>query len=105
MANNNPTLRNPEQDWTEKQIATLKKLYPTTDNETVAQKVGKSVRAVRSQAVRLRLKKSTRYWDKPEEDYVLENWPVLSAEEIAADLGKTKWAIINKYRELKGLRK
>lgn len=104
MANPTPTPRHSEQDWTEKQIETLKKLYPTTDNEAVAKKVGKSVRAVRSQAVRLRLKKSTRYWDKPQEDWLLKNWDVLSVKELGEKLGKTKWAIINKYRELTGKR-
>lgn len=104
MANPNPAPRSREQDWNEKQIKQLEKLYPTTDNEVVAEKIGKSVAAVRSMAVRLRLKKSTRFWDKPEEDWLLKNWDHLSVQELCEKLSKTKWAVINKYRELKGLR-
>lgn len=110
MANPNPTTRSREQDWSEKQIKQLEKLYPNTDKEVIAEKLGKSVGAIRSQAGRLNLKKSTRYWDKPEEDYVLANWLEMTADEIAEGLkqkfgiDKTRWAVINKYRELAGLR-
>jgi len=74
-------------------------------------KIGVSVDAVRSKAVLLKIKKSDRYWDKPWENMILKNWNVMSPEELMAELKinsrskKTKWAIINKYRELKGLRK
>lgn len=102
--NNKPVKRSKKQDWTEKQIADLVKLYPINDNETAAKKIGKSVRAIRSKAQYLKLKKETRYWILKDEKFVLKNWAVLSPEEIGEKLGKTKWAIINKYRELKGLR-
>lgn len=96
--------------WPDGAIAVLKKHYPTKDNDEVAALTGKSVSAVRNMAGKLRLKKSTRYWDKPWEKFVIKNYPVMNDVEIAHGLlkkfgaAKTKWAIINKYRELMGLR-
>ena len=104
MANNQPIIRAKELDWSEAEEKKLARLYPTTDNEIIAQKLGKSVRSVRSKAQRMKLKKSNRYWDTPEEEYLLKNWQAMSAEELAEKLNKTKWGIINKYRELTGKR-
>jgi hypothetical protein len=111
MANPNPAIRNKQTDsWTEKQLKDLEKLYPMTDNDVIAEKISKTVRAVRSKAVLLRLKKSNRYWQMVHEKWLLKNYPVLSTLEIADafekkfGLIKTRWAIINKYRELAGKR-
>ncbi len=93
--------------WTKENIALLKKLYPKKSNAEVAAAFNLNERAIRNAAMRFKIKKSNRYWDKPEVDYVLKNWPVMSAVEIAAGLKekfgieKTRWAVINKYRELK----
>lgn len=103
--NINPPIRNKKTDtWSKKQIAQLEKLYPTTGNEVIAAKIGKTIRAVRSKAMVLKLKKEARYWALKDEKFLLKNWAVLSPEELAEKLSKTKWAVINKYRELKGLR-
>ncbi len=90
--------------WTEQEIKILKKHFPKKDNEEIAGLLNKSVRAIRNKAFILRLKKSDRYWGKPEQDFVLKNYMVMSAEEIGEKLKKTKWAVINKYRELTGKR-
>ena len=90
--------------WTPEKIKQLKKLFPTTDNKIIAEKLGSTERAVRSKAFILRLKKSDRYWSKNEEGFLLKNWDVMSATELGEKLNKTKWAIINKYRELTGKR-
>lgn len=93
--------------WLPEKVNLLKKLYPINDNDTVADKLNTTVAAVRYAAMRYKVKKSNRYWDKPETDYLLKNWPVMSAEEISAGLKekfkieKTRWAVINKYRKLK----
>ena len=104
--NKTPAIRNKEIDlWTDKQIALLKKHYPTKENKIVAAKIGKSISAIRAKATLLKIKKAKRYWDKAtSEKFLLKNWDILSPEEIGEKLGKTKWAVINKYRELKGLR-
>lgn len=105
------SLTGSRENWTAEMISLLKKLYPKTENTIVAEKIGVTVDAVRSKAVLLKIKKSDRYWDKPWEDLILKNWDVMSPEELITELKnkfkveKTKWAIINKYRELTGKRK
>lgn len=105
---NKPGQGRPVVAWPLEKVKLLKKLYPTLSNDIVADKLNTTVSAVRYAAMKFKVKKSNRYWDKPETDYLLKNWPVMSAEEIAAGLKekfkieKTRWAVINKYRELKG---
>jgi hypothetical protein len=91
-------------DWTRERIALLRKHYPNKPNEEVATLLKTSVTSVRNAAMKYKVKKANRYWDKPEEDFLLKNWQVMSAVELAEKLHKTKWAVINKYRELTGLR-
>lgn len=105
MANLNPITRNKKDNWTEKDIEKLQKLYPVKSNEDVAAALGKPASAIRAKAYKLRLKKDSRYWTPKESKWLKKNWDVMSAEELATKLNKTKWAIINKYRELTGKRK
>ncbi|HTE32721.1 MAG TPA: hypothetical protein VK666_20210 [Chryseolinea sp.] len=100
----------PATEWPKEKIALLKKHYPTTGNEEVATMLSTTVSALRNAATYYKVKKANRYWDKPETDFILKNWDALSPDEIADGLEKkfkikkTKWAVINKYRELMGLR-
>lgn len=100
MANNNPTPRAAGDAWTADEIKKLKKLYPKSDNQVIAEQLDVTVGAVRAKAVQLKLKKADHYWDKSEEQYILKNWGVLSAQEIADKLKRTKWSVYAKYREL-----
>ena len=111
---NKPAAGRPS-EWSKKKLTRLKNLYPATPNDTIAEILSKefeptTVSAIRNAAIRYKLKKTNRYWDKPEEKYLLVNWQVMSPEEIAVQLKrrfkfeKTKWAVINKYRELTGKR-
>lgn len=104
MANRKPTIRNVESDWTEAQEKQLKKLYPTTNNDVLAKMLNRTESAIRAKATKMRLKKADRFWDKSEEDFILKNVTVMSYPEIAKKLKRTKWAVINKYRELIGKR-
>jgi len=96
--------------WTQDTKKKLAKLYPVLPNSEVAKAFGLDERAIRNAVARFKIKKSNRYWDKSWEDYVLKNWESMSPIEIAESIQKkfkaekTKWAVINKYRELKGLR-
>lgn len=90
--------------WTPERVKILKATFPTQDNQAVADRLGTTVSAVRNAAMIHKVKKKNRYWDKPEEDFLVKNWPVMSAVEIAEKLGKTRWAVINKYREAMNLR-
>lgn len=107
---NKPGAGRPNTEWPKEKIALLKKLYPNKHNDDVAKEMNVTVSALRNAVVRFKVKKSNRYWDIPEEKFVTDNWPILSVSEIADQLKKkfgvekTKWSIINKYRELIGLR-
>lgn len=90
--------------WTTENIAKLKKLYPIKDNATVATELGTTERSIRSAAIKFNVKKSNRYWPKKDITTLLKDWPISTAEETATNLGRTRWAVINKYRETKGLR-
>src|SRR6186713_1464014 len=109
MANKSPVNRGHTDPWTADQIAVLTKLYPKTHNEIIAGELGKSERSIRAKATLLKIKKASYFWDRPEETFVLKNWDAMSPDEISKGLkekfgmDKTKWSVINKYRELKGL--
>lgn len=90
--------------WPSKKIDLLKELYPSTPNEDIEKKLGYSLSAIRSKAFKLGLKKENRHWSKKEEEWLLKKWDTTHSEKIAEHLKKTKWAVINKYRELTGKR-
>lgn len=92
-------------EWPKKDIAYLKKHYPTDGNEDIAQHIGTTVSAVRNMAVRLKLKKQKWSWPVEDEQWLLTNYPLLSIAELDEHLQRGKWGIINKYRELTGARK
>lgn len=100
------TAGRPANIWPPEKVKHLKRLYPKEDNADVAKKLGVTESALRNAAIRYKVKKSDRYWDKPWENYLLKNWKVMTALEIANGLKskfkveKTRWAVINKYREL-----
>lgn len=76
----------------------------------VAAKLGVTEYAVRNALHTHGLKKKARFWGADEEKFILKNWREMDPEEIAKAIkqkfgtSRTKWAVINKYRELAGLR-
>jgi len=91
--------------WFPAQIAKLKKLYPVTDTGEVAKTLGMTERAIRSAAKKFGIEKSDRYWTREQVATLEKMWADNSAVEIGKKLSKTRWAVINKYREVQGLRK
>jgi hypothetical protein len=94
-----------EDEWSDKEVALLKKHFPVKDTEEVSKIIGRSVRAIRSKAFSLSLEKSNRYWTKEQEKLILKKYYKLGADELSRKIGKTKWAVINKFRELTGKRR
>lgn len=93
--------------WSATDKALLTRIYPTHDNADIAATLGISERAVRSAATSFGLKKSARYWSIEDCKWLIDHWgaPGYGFPEIQAHFAnKTKWAIINKYRSLAGLR-
>lgn len=95
---NKPGAGRPVTDWPPERVKLLKKLYPTTDNETVAAKLGVTVSAVRNAATRFGITKNG--WTEKDEQWLLANAAKMTYDQLAKELGKTRWGVINKYREL-----
>lgn len=93
--------------WQPDKVALLKKLFATTDNDVIAAQLGTTKQAVRSKAFTLGLKKSTRFWSKKDIARMVKEIEKNKStpDQVAEILGKTRWAIINKYREVTGKRK
>ncbi|MBK0383519.1 hypothetical protein I5M32_11180 [Pedobacter sp. SD-b] len=92
-------------DWTDLEIEYLKNNFGKTSNKELSDYYKKNNQAIRTMAQKLGLKKQKWAWKIGEEKYVALNYGKLPIEEMITHLSKTKWAIINKYRELNGLRK
>lgn len=83
----------------------FKKLFPVTENSALSKKYDVTESTIRMWGSKLKLRKKSWGWTKKEEEYLLKSYPNLMATELAKTLKRSKWSIINKYRELMGLRK
>lgn len=82
----------------------FKKLFPVTDNATLSKQYKVTESTVRMWGAKLKLRKKSWGWTKEEEQYLLKSYPNLMATELAKTLKRSRWSVINKYRELTGLR-
>ena len=100
----------PVQVWPKEKIKLLKQLFPIMSNAELADQFGVTVSALRAIAAQYNVKKKNRYWSKQSAKMVLDLWESHNPDEIVVMLQqkfgivKTKWAVINKYRELSGLK-
>lgn len=85
----------------------FKKLFPVTENSALAEKYGVKESTVRMWGSRLKLLKKSWQWSRHDENFILQNYGTgrYTVDEMAEKIGRSKWSIINKYREAKGLRK
>ena len=90
--------------WTPAMVKIVHRKYPITDNKSVAKELGLTVSAVRNKALKMGLEKSKWYWTQEDEQYLITQMKMQSYEDIAKHLGRKRWAVINKYRELVGKR-
>lgn len=81
--------------------------YPIIASRLLAKKYKVEESTIRTWAANLQIVKANGRWSKGDERMLLKCYglPEYPINELAAKLGKTKWGCINKYRELKGLRK
>ena len=106
--------------WTEEEDRILKELYPTTDTEELAQRLGRSRHAINKRAADLGIKKDPEFvrlvrklswrkgkkkemlWTKEEDEKLCHLYleEELSVEEIAKKLNRTESAIRNRVRFL-----
>jgi|ERR1700694_4994628 len=91
-------------DWTDEQIASLRRLYPTTRTADLVPLIGRSLDGIKRKASVLGLKKDNYFWSRADEKKLVKIWPTLPASKLAELFGKTESAVTTKYRELTGLR-
>lgn len=96
---NKPGAGRPVETWPPDKVKLLKKMYPTTDNATIAKKLGVSVSALRNAAVRFGVQKKG--WTDKDIAFIKDNYTTLTYDQMAQKLEKTRWAVINKAREFK----
>lgn len=104
MANRNPIDIRKTVHWTEEEVKYLIKNYPKMDNILIANNLNRTVSSIRCKALMLNLKKSAYYWNKKDEKFLKENYQYMDYNELSDKLKRSKWSIINKYRELMGFR-
>lgn len=95
---NKPGAGRPIEAWPPEKVRLLRKLYPKTNNEEAAKKLGVTVSALRNAAVRFGVSKKG--WTKKDIDFIKTNFTTLTYDQMADRLEKTRWAVINKAREL-----
>jgi len=105
MSNKTPKRRSNSDSWSDFDEKLLHFSYPKVSNYIISERLNRSVAAIRAKAVTMGLVKENRRWSEKDEKFVLSNWEALSPVEIGKHLGRTKWAVINKFRELNGLRR
>lgn len=90
--------------WTPEMVKLLRRKFHLMDNKTLAAELGVTISAVRNKALKMGLEKKLWYWTPEDEAYLLAHMEAEGYEDIAKHLGRKKWAVINKYRELTGKR-
>lgn len=98
MGKNKPGAGRPIETWPPEKVRLLKKLYPTSKNADAAKMLGVTVSALRNAAVRFGVSKKG--WTDKDIAFIKANYTTLTYDQMADRLGKTRWAVINKAREL-----
>lgn len=86
---------------------TFKEEFKVTENALLAKKYGVSESYIRTLAARYKVKKAGWEWKSKEVVFLMGNYNQpdgLTINEIAKKLGRTRYAVINKYRELSNKR-
>lgn len=81
--------------WTDKQFAILDSEYPTADLKELAERLGKTLPAVKTKALMRRLKRSpdVRVWSPDRKERLIALYPDHTNLEIASLLGSTESAV------------
>jgi len=90
---------------TPEKVDDFKSAYPSTKNSELAKKYLVKESTIRLWAAQHGIRKEKGwYWEPKEERYVITYYGKAKIDSIASKLGRSKWAVINKYREIVGLR-
>ena len=83
------------------------KIFPTHRNDELGIIYNVSENTIRMWGSKLKLNKAIWIWHRNDENFVLKYYgkKKYSIAEIAEKLGRSRWSVINKFRELSGKRK
>jgi len=80
------------QPWSGTEINLLRELYPTTPNEEIGERIGRTYNGVQKMAEKLGLVKME-FWSESEDQLLKELYKKISYEELAKRLGRTLGAV------------
>lgn len=84
----------------------FRKIFPTTENSQLASKYNVAESTIRLWGARMGLNKKTWLWSRMDENYLLKHYGKdRTIDQISEKLKRSRWSIINKYREAMGLSK
>lgn len=78
--------------WSGEEKNLLTKLFPTTPNEEIAERIGRSLDAIVSKARRMKLRKMD-FWTEAEDELLRKFYKELSYEQLSRCLGRSSGAI------------
>lgn len=78
--------------WSTEETNLLRMLYPTTPNEDIAERIGRTRNAVHMKARQLQLRKME-FWSEQEDQCLREAYRVCGYDELARQLGRTLLAV------------
>lgn len=78
--------------WSSEETDLLHMLYPTTPNEEIAERMGRSRDAVHMKARRLQLRKME-FWSEREDQFLRDTYRMYPCEEVACRLGRSLGAV------------
>ncbi|MCK5172872.1 MAG: hypothetical protein KAR47_05740 [Planctomycetes bacterium] len=77
--------------WSSNEVERLAKLFPTTPNEEIAERIGRSLDAIANKARKMGLRKME-FWSEEEDKLLKKLYKKLSYEQLARRLGRTRGA-------------
>jgi hypothetical protein len=84
--------------WSTKEMGLLRKLFLTTANEEIAERIGRSLDAIANKARKMGLRK-IEFWSQWEDNLIIKLYKTLTFEELAGRLGRTTGSV--KIRTIK----
>ncbi len=86
--------------WSEQEDQFLRETYYASSCDELARRLGRSVLAVKTRIITLKLAPKVPKWTHSEISFLREAHGVMDAETIAAELGRTSAAVSKKLREI-----
>jgi hypothetical protein len=74
--------------WSTEEMSLLMELFPSTTNEQIAEKIGRTIDAIANKARKMGLRK-TEFWSEQEDELLEKLYKTLTYDQLAKRLGRT----------------